>query len=55
MVSENEEVHVDFFELACMSANRRSTPALNEFDENDYEGEWLWIGKFLSMLAPDAA
>ena len=39
MVSEDEEVGVDFFELAQMLANKRSTLALNEFNENDYDGE----------------
>ena len=39
MVSENEEVGADFFKSARMKVKRRSTPPLNEFDENDYDGE----------------
>ena len=39
MVLEDEEVSLDFFELAQMLANKRSTLALNEFNENDYDGE----------------
>ena len=41
MVSEDEEVGVDFFKSTRLSANKRSTQALNEFDENNYDGEWL--------------
>ena len=26
-------------------------PALNEFDADDYDGEWLLIDRFLSMMA----
>ena len=38
-----------------MSANRRSTLALNELDENDYDGEWFRIEKFLRMMTSDVA
>ena len=41
--------------MARMSANRRSTTALNEFEENDFDGEWLQIGKFLRTMVPVAA
>ena len=44
MVSEDEEVGVDFFETAHVATRRGSTLALNEFDENKYDGEWLQIG-----------
>ena len=54
MVSEDEEVGVDFFESAQVTAKGGSTPALNEFNENEYEGEWLWVGRFLRTLTPDA-
>ena len=39
MVSEDKEVGVDFFKSAQVMAKGRSTPALNEFNENEYEGE----------------
>ena len=54
MVSEDEEVGVDFFESAQLSANGRSTLALHAFNEDDYEGEWLLIGRFLSTMVMDA-
>ena len=41
MVSEDEEVGVDFFESSYVWTRERSTPALNEFDEGKYDGEWL--------------
>ena len=41
MVSEDEEVGVDFFETANITTRKGSTPALNEFDESKYNGEWL--------------
>ena len=50
MLSEDEEVGMDFFESTRISANKQSTPPLNEFNEDDYEGEWLLIGRFLSTM-----
>ena len=41
MISEDEEVGVDFFESAQITARGRSTPAVNEFNEDEYEGELL--------------
>ena len=54
MVSEDEEVGVDFFEAAYVTTRAGSTPALNEFDASKYEGEWLQIGGFLKTMTPDA-
>ena len=53
MESEDEEVGVDFFESTQVTARGRSTPALNEFNEDEYEGEWLRVGRFLKTLTPD--
>ena len=47
---DNEEVDVDFFEFARLRANTHNTPTLNEFNEDDYKGEWLLIGRFLSTM-----
>ena len=55
MVSEDEEVGVDFFEAAYVTTGRESTPTLNDFDESKYDGEWLQIGEFLKTMTPDAA
>ena len=55
MVSEDEEVGVDFFEAAYVTTRKGSTPALNEFDESKYDREWLQIGGFLKTMTPDAA
>ena len=41
MVSEDEEVGVDFFEATYVATGREGTPTLNDFDESKYEGEWL--------------
>ena len=46
MVSEDEEVGVDFFEAAYITTDGMSTPALNDFDASKYNGEWLQIGGF---------
>ena len=54
MVSEDEEVGVDFFESVYVTTRAGSTPALNEFNEGEYDGEWLQIGRFLMMMTPDA-
>ena len=55
MVSEDEEVDVDFFEAAYVTTDRECTPTLNDFDESEYNGEWLQIGGFLKTMTPDAA
>ena len=55
MVSEDEEVGVDFFKSARAGVKRRSTPPLNEFDEDDYDGEWLLSGRFLKTMMMDAS
>ena len=55
MVSEDEEVGVDFFEAAYVTANGTSTPALNDFDENREDGECLPIDGFLKTMTPDAS
>mgnify|MGYP006872784858 CR=1 FL=1 len=52
MVSEDEEISVDFFESVRVTERKGSTPTLNEFNEDEYEGEWLRIGRFLRMLTP---
>ena len=41
MVSEDEEVGVDSFEAAYVTTRKGSTPVLNEFDESEYDEEWL--------------
>ena len=38
-----------------MLENKRGTSTLNEFDEKDYEGEWLLIGMLLSTMALDVS
>ena len=55
MVSEDEEVGVDFFEAAYATTDRESTPMLNDFNESKYDGEWLQIGGFLKTMTPGAA
>jgi hypothetical protein len=54
MVSEDEDIGVDFFEAVHLMTERGSTPTLNEFDESMYDGEWLLIGMFLKMMTPAA-
>ena len=55
MVLEDKEVNVDFFESAQVTVREENSPTLNEFNENEYEGEWFWIGRFLRTLTSDAA
>ena len=54
MVSEDEEVGVDFFESAYVTTRAGSTPVLNEFNEGDYNGDWLQIGRSLKTRTPNA-
>ena len=39
MVSEDEEVSVDFFKTTYATTRKGSTSALNEFNEGEYDGE----------------
>ena len=55
MVSKDEEVGADFFESARMKVKRRTTSPLNEFDENDYDREWLLIWRFQKTMMLDAS
>ena len=55
MVAEDEEVSANFFKSARMRVKRRSTLPLNEFNENDYDGEWLLIGRFVRTMTEDAS
>jgi hypothetical protein len=52
MVSEDEDVEVDFFKAAHLATERGSTPTLNEFNESEHDGEWLQIGRFLKTMTP---
>jgi hypothetical protein len=52
MVSENKDVGEDFFKAAHLATERGGTPALNEFDESEYDGEWLRIERFLKTMTP---
>jgi hypothetical protein len=54
MVSENEDVGVDFFETAHRTTERKDASALNEFDKSEYDGDWLRIGMFLKTMTPAA-
>jgi hypothetical protein len=54
MVSEDEDVGVDFFEAAHLATERGSAPVLNEFNESEYDEEWLQIGRFLKTMTPEA-
>ena len=55
MVSEDENVALDFFKVAQLSAKDRGTPTLHAFNENEYEGEGLLIGRFLRTMMADAS
>ena len=55
MVSEDEDVALDFFKMTQVSAEDKDTQTLHAFNENEYEGEWLMIGRFLRTLTTDAS
>ena len=38
-----------------MNLKRQSTPPVNEFDEDGYDGEWLLIGRFLKTMMTEAS
>jgi hypothetical protein len=37
-----------------LTTERASTPTLNEFDESEYNGEWLLIRRFLKTMTSAA-
>ena len=55
MVSEDEDVALDFFKKARLSAEDKDMQTLHAFNEDEYEGEWLLIGRFLRTLTADAS
>ena len=55
MVSEDEDVSLDFFKTARLSAEDKDTQTLHAFNENEYEGKWLLIGRFLRRMIVDAS
>ena len=55
MVSEDEDVTLDFFKKARLSADDKDMQTLHAFNENEYEGEWLLIGRFLRTLTADTS
>ena len=55
MVSEDEDVALDFFKMARLSAEDKETLNLHAFNEDEYEGEWLLIGRFLRTMTTDAS
>ena len=55
MVLEDEDVALDFFKTAPLSAEDKDMQTLHAFNENEYEGEWLLIGRFLRTLTGDTS
>ena len=55
MVSENEDVALDFFKTAQASVEDQDVQVLHAFNESEYDGEWLHIGKFLSSMTTDSS
>ena len=55
MVSEDEDVTLDFFKTARLLAEDKDTQTLHAFNENEYKGEWLLIGRFLRTLTVDTS
>ena len=53
MVSEDEDVVLDFFKTARLSVEDKHTQILHAFNKNEYEGEWLLIGRLLRTLMSD--
>ena len=55
MVSENEDVALDFFKTAQASVEDQDVQVLHAFNETEYDGEWLHIGKYLSSMTADSS
>ena len=50
-----KDVPLQFFKTAHAFVEERGVQVLNAFNESEYEGEWLHIGKFLSSMKADAS
>ena len=54
MVSEDEDVTLDFFKTARLSAEDEGMVTLHTFNENEYEGVWLLVERFLRRMTVNA-
>ena len=55
MVSESEDVPLDFFKIVQASVEDQDVQVLHALNESEYEGEWLHIGKFLNSMMEDSS
>ena len=55
MVSEIEDVALNFFKTPQASVDDWDVWVLYAFNESEYEGELLHIGKFLSSMTEDTS
>ena len=55
MISEDEDIALDFFKTARLSAEDKGMTTLHTFNENEYEGEWLLISGFSRTMTADAS
>ena len=53
MQSDDEDVHLDIFKMACAQTEEGTMQVLTNFKEEEYEGEWRQLGKFLSLMKPE--
>ena len=55
MVSEDEDVTLKISKTTQAYAETRDMQVLNAFNEGEYDGEWLHLGKFMGSNDGDAS
>ena len=50
MMLEDEYVSLDIFKMIQASIVEENVKVCNAFNEHEYEGEWLHIGRLLSSM-----
>ena len=55
VVSEDDDVALEFFKITQASAEERGVWVLNTFNKSEYDGGWRHIGRFFSSLTTDAS
>ena len=55
MLSDDEDVHLDIFKICCKQTEMGTMQVLTNFKEEEYEGEWCQLDKFLSLMKPETS
>ena len=55
IVSEDEEITLEYFKTTQASMEEREVQVLNDFNESKYIREWMHVAKFLSTMTTNVS